>query len=133
MQSRKIVINETLIVAVGEAVCVLLMLGVFALLGRWNLNVILGALIGFVLAVGNFFFMAMGACLASDKAESQNVNGGRVLMRFSYILRLGALFVLLLACAKSKLCNPAALAVPLLFVRPVLTISEFFRKKGDKV
>ena len=52
-------------------------------------------------------------------------------MSLSYQLRLIVLFVILLAFAKSGLCNVFALVIPLVFVRPVLMIGEFFRKSGD--
>ena len=51
-------------------------------------------------------------------------------MRNSYILRLLVLFVILFACAKSGVFNLIALVLPLVFVRPTLTVAEFFRKKG---
>ena len=73
--------------------------------------------------------MAMGTCLAADKAESKDVKGGTVLMRSSYIFRLLVLFILLVVCAKSGIFNLIALVLPLVFVRPVLTVAEFFRKK----
>ena len=38
----------------------------------------------------------------------------------------------LFACAKSGVFNLFALVLPLVFVRPVLTIAEFFRKTGGK-
>jgi hypothetical protein len=34
------------------------------------------------------------------------------------------------ALAKSGLCNVFSLVLPLLFVRPVLNLTQFFRKKG---
>ena len=71
----------------------------------------------------------LGTCLAADKAESKDVKGGTVLMRSSYIFRLLVLFVLLVVCAKSGIFNLIALVLPLVFVRPVLTVAEFFRKK----
>ena len=40
--------------------------------------------------------------------------------------------VVLFAAAKSGYCNVFALVIPLVFVRPVLTIGEFFRKSGEK-
>ena len=45
---------------------------------------------------------------------------------------LPALAVVLFAAAKSGYCNVFALVIPLVFVRPVLTIGEFFRKSGDQ-
>lgn len=131
MDSRKIVFKETAVVAVGEVICVALMLAVFAMLGKFDSTVLLGGIIGGVLTVANFFFMAVGTSLAADKAENQDVKGGQAVIKSSYLLRMIALFVLMFACVKSGLCNVIALVVPLVFVRPVLTIGEFFRKKGD--
>lgn len=130
MDSRKIVFQETAVVAVGEAICVALMIAVFALLGSYDRSVLLGGIFGGVLTVANFFFMAVGTSLAADKAENQDVKGGQAVIKSSYALRMVLLFVLMFACVKSGLCNVIALVVPLVFVRPVLSIAEFFRKKG---
>lgn len=131
MDSKKIVFHETGIVALGVAICTVLMIAVFALMGYYDTSVLLGGLIGAVLAIGNFFFMAVGTSLAADKAEQQDVKGGKALVQQSYLLRLVVLFVILFACAKSGLFNLFALVLPLMFVRPSLTIAEFFRKKGN--
>lgn len=128
--SRKIVFGETVRVAIGEAVCCALMVGLYILLGRFNEQVLWGAIAGFLLTVGNFFLMAVGTSLAADKAEQQNASGGKKLIRSSMALRSALLVVLLFALVKSGLCDVLALALPLVFVRPVLMISEFFRKKG---
>ena len=130
MESRKIVYRETGIVAIGVAVCTAVMMLVFALLGRFDLSVLWGSLAGAVLSIGNFFFMAVGASLAADKAENQDVKGGSLLVRNSYMVRLLILLIVIIACAKSGVFNLIALVIPLLFVRPTLTVAEFFRKKG---
>ena len=132
MESRKIVFRETAVVLIGEIICTAVMFCVFALLGSFGSPVILGGIVGSVLAVANFFFMAVGASLAADKAEQQNVKGGKGIIRSSYVLRLVILFLILFACAKSGFFNLLALALPILFVRPVITIAEFFRKSGEK-
>ncbi len=130
MDSKKIVFHETKIAAVGEVICTAVMLGIYALLGKFDTSVLLGGIVGAVLAVGNFFFMAVGTSLAADKALQQDVKGGQLLIRNSYMLRLVVLFVVLFACAKSGLFNLFALVLPLAFIRPALTIVEFFRKEG---
>jgi len=132
MDSRKIVYRETGVIAIGEAICLLLMLAVFALLGYYNSSVLLGGIIGTVLAIANFFFMAVGATLAADKAVQQDVKGGNALMKGSYALRLAVIFLILFACVKSGLCNAFASVLPLVFVRPIITIAEFFRKSGEE-
>lgn len=131
MDSKKIVFHETGIVALGVAICTVLMIAVFALMGYYDTSVLLGGMVGAVLAIGNFFFMAVGTSLAADKAEQQDVKAGKALVQQSYLLRLVVLFVILFACAKSGLFNLFALVLPLMFVRPSLTIAEFFRKKGN--
>ena len=130
MDSRKFVLKETGIIALGQAICVAVMIGVFALLGHYDRSVLIGGIAGGILAILNFFFMAIGTSLAADKAENQDVQGGQKIIRSSYLLRMVLLFVLMFACVKSGLCNVIALVVPLVFVRPTLAIGEFFRKKG---
>ncbi len=131
MDSRKIVFRETTAVAIGEVVCVAAMLGVFALVGNFDRKVLLGGILGGILTVLNFLFMAVGASLAADKAEAQDVKGGQGLIRMSYLLRTVILFAVMFACVKSGLCNVFSLVLPLVFLRPILTVGEFLRKKGD--
>ena len=129
-ESRKIVWKETAIVAVGEVICTALMVGIFALLGYFDMSVLLGGLVGAAVAVANFLILAIVATLAADKAEQQDVAGGQKLIKASYPVRLIVLAVVLFACAKSGVFNVIALVLPLVFVRPALTLAEFFRKKG---
>ena len=128
MDSRKIVYKESGIVLIGEVICLALMLGVFALLGYFSMKVLLGGIVGTVLAVLNFFFMAVGAVMAADKAANQDVQGGKKQIKLSYSMRMILIFVTLFAFAKSGLCNPLASVLPLVFVRPIITVAEFFRK-----
>lgn len=131
MDSRKIVFRETAVVAIGEVIGVAVMYAVFALLGYFDKPVLFGGMIGGGMAILNFLFMAIGASLAADKAEAQNVKGGKSLLQTSMLLRYVVLFVVLFACAKSGLFNTIALVVPLVFVRPTITVAEFFRKKEE--
>lgn len=132
MDARKYVLRQTGIVALGEAIGVAAMVGIFALLGKFDVSVLLGGIIGALVAVGNFFFMALGVNVAADKAAGQDAKGGQATVRMSYTLRLVIMFVVLFAFAKSGLCNVLALVIPLLFVRVTLTVAEFFdRKPGE--
>ena len=61
--------------------------------------------------------------------ERQKVVRGRangLAMWLGYIY-----FLILFACVKSGLCNAFASVLPLVFVRPIITIAEFFRKSGE--
>jgi len=130
MDSRKIVFHETGIVAAGMAICVGLMFGIYALLGRFDSRVLWGGLTGALVTLLNFFVMAIVTMLAADKAQQQDVASGQKLLKGAYPLRLLVLAVVLFACAKSGFFDVLALVLPLAFVRPILTIAEFFRKKG---
>lgn len=128
MDSRKFILKKTAIIALGQLLCVAVMIGVFALLGRFDRSVLLGGIFGGIIAIGNFFAMAVCADLAADKAEQGNVQGGQALLRASYIGRLVVAAILLFALVKSGLCHVFAAVLPLIFNRPILTLSEFFRK-----
>ena len=128
MSTRNPVYRETAAIAIGEVLCVGLMLGIYALAGRLDRSVVLGGMLGGLLSICNFFFMAVGASLAADRAEQQNVKGGTALVRMSFLLR----YLVLFAAAKSKRFDLLALVLPLVFVRPILMLGEFFRKSGEK-
>ena len=129
-ESRKLVLKETAVIAIGQILCVALMCGVYALIGKFSLSVLWGGLVGLLVATGNFFFLAVIATLAADKAEAGDPASGQKLMKSSYPIRLLAMAVVLILCAKSGAFDVIALVLPLVFVRPILTIAEFFRKKG---
>lgn len=127
-ESRKIAIRETLYILIGVVVLTAIMFGVYALLGRFQWSVLWGGIVGAFLSVGNFFFMAVSATLAADKAEKQDISGGTNVMRASYPIRLLVVGAALLICGFSGYFDVIALVLPLAFVRPVITLSAFFRK-----
>ena len=128
MDSRKLVLHETSIIAAGVVVCTGIMFGVYALLGYFAQKVLFGGIAGCVLAILNFFFMAIGACQAADVASGQNVKRGKVIVKTSYAVRLAVIFVILFALIKSGLCDALASVLPLAFVQPVVFVTNFFRK-----
>ena len=117
----------------GEAIGVAIVIGIFALLSKFDISVLLGGVVGGVVAIANFFVMAVCVNIAADKAAAQNVKGAEATIKGSYALRMLGMVVILFAFAKSGLCNVIALVVPLIFVRFTLTLQEFFRRKpGEK-
>ena len=131
-QSRKDVLKQTGIIAIGQAVGTAVMIGVYLLLRKFNITVVWGALLGNLLAVGNFFFMAIIATLAADRAKNQDVEGGQKLMKASYPIRLLVLAGLLVLCAWAgkEWIDLVALVLPLTFVHLTALVLGFFRKKG---
>lgn len=130
-ESRKFVLQQTLKVLMGQVVALALMLGIYALLDKFGIPVLLGGVVGILLATGNFFFMAVAATLAADKAQQQDVEGGKKLMKSAYPIRILVLAGILILCGRSGYFDVVALVLPLLFVRPILMVMEFFQKKGS--
>lgn len=132
MNTKQFVLRETGMLAIGEAICAGVTVGVFAAIGYYTTAVLLGAVVGLVMAVANFFLMAVAAEAAADRAVNDDVKGGKALVKTSQNMRLFVMFILVLVLAKTGVCNPIAMVVPLLLARPVLMVVEFFRKAGDE-
>ena len=130
MDSQKSIWTDLKPIAVGQVLCAVAMIGVFALLGHYDTTVLLGGVFGSLIAVANFFFMTLFVDLASKKAAAQDVAGGQKLIQVSYMGRMAGILIALILLAKSGLCNVLALAIPLVFNRPILTVYELIRKKG---
>ena len=132
MNSRQFVLRTTAMLAIAEAICTALMVGAFALAGYYNTGVLLGGIVGCIMAVANFFFMAVAAESAADRALDNDVDSGKKIVKASFRARLLIMAVLLFLFAKSGTCNLIAMIVPLVLTRVIITVIEFFRKSGDK-
>ena len=133
MSNRRYILSQVLFILIGELLLSAIMVGIFAALGYFDISVLLGAAVGSAIATVNHLVLILGVLAASAKAEKQDVKGGQALVQMSYMGRLIGLFVVLVLCAKSGLFNLIALALPLAFTRPILTISDYFNKKGGNI
>ncbi len=133
MFHNKEAIRQILRVLAGEAACVALMLGVYGLIGRFSRQVLLGALIGGVLAMLNFLLLSVTVSRAADRAETTGeAVKARVSVQVMALVRLLLLAVLYILILKSGACDPIAAILPLLFLQLSIVLTEFFRKdKGD--
>ena len=130
MSKPKYILLQVLPVLIGQLLLSALMVGVFAVLGYYDASVVYGAAAGALIATLNHLVLVFGVVAASDKAEKQDVKGGQALVQISYTGRLIVLFLILVLCAKSGVFNLLALVLPLASTRPILTVAEFFKKKG---
>ena len=128
--SRRIVFKETGIIALGELICSAIMVAVFAALGYFQTVVLWSALSGSLIMIVNYFFMAVTVSLAADRAENGEVQQAQKMVQLSSVVRLLLMGVAVIVGVKLG-ANVIALALPLAFARPVLVLTEFFRKKGD--
>ena len=130
MDSRKRILKDTALLLLGELVGSALLAGVFAAFGGFSLTVLISALVGSLVITINYFAMAVGLSLAADRAEAGDLKKAQQMVQLSSTVRLVCMGVILLAAIKLG-ANVIALVVPLLFMRPVLMLMEFFRKKVD--
>ena len=130
MDSQKIVIRETGLLAVGEVICTAVMVAVFAALGYFQMSVLWGALVGCAVITGNYFFLAVTVSLAADRAQKGEAKKAQSMIQLSSVVRLLAMCGILILPIKLG-TNVLATVLPLVFARPILMLAEFFRKKGD--
>ena len=107
--------KETVRIALGVLIGDAIMLGVFVALGKLNYTVLLGALLGSIAAVGNFFSMG----LAVQKAMNDPDNAKRIVQR-SYTMRMIAMAAILIVGFVLPWFHRIALVIP--FLLPSLTI-----------
>ena len=129
MDNRKYILSQTLTMLCGELILSALMVLVFAVLGYYETGVLLGAIVGSLIATLNHTILIISVISASKKAENQDIKGGQAAIQMSYMGRLLGLFVILVICAKSGVFNLLALVIPLMFTRPVLTVTDHINQK----
>lgn len=132
MDVRKFVIKKLIMLGISETVLVAIVSVVFAVLDKFDMTVVIGGIAGAILAIANFFFLAMAADSAADSAAAQDVKTGTNKMRSSYMMRMIVIFAILLILAKTGIANPIALVVPFFAVRPLIMVDEFFRKPKEQ-
>ena len=133
MQKNRDVLRQVGGLAVALLVCIAVMLAVYALLGRLDRLVLLGAVFGWILAVGNFLSLSITVSNALDRAA----NGGspqkvQLEIQTSSVVRPLVLALIYIVLFRAKVCDPVAALLPLLFAQVAIKVLEFFRndKKG---
>lgn len=107
-----------LTLAVTELVCSGLMVGVFALLGRYTPQVAVGAIVGSVLAVANFAVLSIGVEKSVETFDREsNPAGAKLAVQMSSSVRLLVIAVVVFALLKAGVGEPVSMILPLLFTR----------------
>ena len=132
MDVRGFITQKLILLGVSECVLVALMSLVFVALDRFDVSVVIGGIAGGILALANFFFLALAANSAADSAVAQDVKVGKNKIRSSYMTRMIVIFIILLILAKTGIANPIALVVPFFAVKPLIMVDEFFRKPKEE-
>ncbi|MBO4419729.1 MAG: ATP synthase subunit I [Oscillospiraceae bacterium] len=121
--------RELLIFALGELICLGLIYGAYALLGKLDSKVLLGGAVGMVTAVLNYFLMAVTVYAAAAKAEAGDPVRAKRMVSLSMLGRFALMVAILVIGAKSGQCDVIAMVIPLLLFRVLIFVGEFFRRK----
>ena len=133
MQKNRDVLRQVGGLAVALLVCIAVMLAVYALLGRLNRLVLLGAVFGWILAVGNFLSLSITVSNALDRAANGcSPQKAQLEIQTSSVVRPLVLALIYVVLFRAKVCDPVAALLPLLFAQVAIKVLEFFRndKKG---
>ncbi len=118
------VLKETGYIAAMVFIFSLAMQSVFLIIGKWDYTVLLGNLLGFFAAVGNFFLMGISVQSSLSKEEKD----AKSLMKVSQSLRLLLLFVIALVGYLVPVFNTLTVLIPFLFPRIAVALRPLFTK-----
>ena len=126
--------QETIRIAIGTAICTVLMWLVFFILHQANpemvpfdYTVVLGGIGGFVFAVGNFFLMGLAVQKVAAETDEQRA---RQRMQVSQRQRTLLMLVWGIAALVAPCFNDAAGIIPLLFPNIVIKVYYLTVGKG---
>lgn len=119
------ILKETCYIGAMVFIFSLALQSVFLIIGKWDYTVLLGNLLGFVAAVGNFFLMGLSVQSSLGKEEKDAKNT----MKLSQSLRLLLLFVIALVGYLVPVFNTLAVLIPFLFPRIAVALRPLFMKK----
>ncbi len=126
---RNPILGEVIRVAIGQLICAGLMLAVYALIGRFSVSVLTGGAVGTVLAVGNFFFLAVSLSGISDETDAARL---RLRAQGSYVIRMASVFALAFVAIRFGGCDLIATVLPLFFYRPILMAEQFILRGREE-
>ena len=127
--------KEIKYMTVGCAVCAVLVFAGFIIFDGFTLSLLFGVAVGYLLAIGNFYFMAVGMTIAMDTGEEF---AAKKKLRVSYILRtvvvLGVLVGAILLSQNTGIINWIPVAAGVFYVRIVIaakSVINYYKLKKN--
>lgn len=122
------VLGQILRLTVIMAVCVAVMFGVYAALGRFGEKVLIGGLVGGVLAVGHFAVLSLTIARAIARATGEKETARvQLAVQTSAGIRLLVIAVILILLFRAGICDPLAALIPLLIAQFAIKLIDLFR------
>ena len=132
MRKHRDVLHQVTRLTIAMIICVEIMLGIYALLGIFTRSVLVGAVVGLLLSIGNFVSLSITVSNALDHAARDNdPQRAQLSIQASSVIRLLVLAAIYILLFRAKLCDPIAALLPLLLAQGVLKLVEFFRNDKE--
>ena len=149
MNKQKLPVRELLAIIIGEALVSLIICGIYLIIEKYTYKVILGVLLGSTVTFLNFlvlsimtnrvinrFLEARGDAELSDEeaADLALKFQGQVQaqIKISFIVRTAVMIATLVVAFLVEVFEVLPTLIPLLMLRPIITISEFIKRKAKK-
>jgi len=125
----KAIIDETKYVALVVLILSALMEAVFLIIGKWDLTVLFGNLLGGVVSILNFFLMGIGL----QSAMNKDPKDARTTVKFSHTMRFLLIAVVLVLAIFVSLFNIASTMISLFFPSLGIYLKVFLNKKNNVI
>ena len=132
MQKYRDILHQVTRLTIAMIICVGIMLEIYAPLGIFTRSVLVGAVVGLLLSIGNFVSLSITVSNALDRAARDNdPQRAQLSIQASSVIRLLVLAAIYILLFRAKLCDPIAALLPLLLAQGVLKLVEFFRNDKE--
>ena len=125
MKLDPVVRRETAFMAVSVLICTALMQVGFFLCGRWDVSVLLGGIVGWVMAAGNFFLMSLNVQRA---VECGDANQAKMKMSASYTWRMSAMLGVMIVTFILDFIHWLPVVAAVFYPRIVITVRQLWQK-----
>lgn len=117
--------KETLFVSMVTLILSMLMQSVFLIIGKWDISVLLGNVLGAGIGIANFFLLGLGVqkAVSSDEKKAKEVIRGSHALRFAFIIVLLAIAIIF-----SNVFNIITTLASLLFATIAVYLRTVFNK-----
>lgn len=119
------VLKETVYIATGTLILSLLMQSVFLVINKWEYTVLIGNLLGYIAAVGNFLLLGLTVQSAVEKEEKD----AKSFVKLSQTARLLMLFIVAIIGYVIPIFDIIPLVITFLFPRIVISLRQVFIKE----
>ncbi len=149
MNNKKLPFFEALLILLGELVVSVIVCGIYLIINKFSYKVVTGAILGSVVTTLNFLFLAISTNNAFDRAVEARGNKEMTeeeieeftaahqkelnfAIKRSFIIRNISMVITLVVAFVLDWFDVIATLVPLLMLRPIITVESLIRQKMNK-